>query len=51
MYRSIITASAILAISFLLLGGCGQTGPLYSPDLSDAPQEQTQVSAEAESDS
>lgn len=32
MHRAITTASTILAFSFLLMGGCGQTGPLYLPN-------------------
>ena len=46
MRNAIITVGTTLAISCLLLAGCGQTGPLYPPDESDAdtdaPQTQTQ---------
>ncbi|MBE9539372.1 MAG: lipoprotein [Proteobacteria bacterium] len=50
MRNAIITVGATLALSCLLLAGCGQTGPLYPAGESDtdAPQTQTQSPSSAE---
>ncbi len=45
--RPAITATSLaLAISLLLLGACGQTGPLYMPK-GDAKTAEGQIDAEA----
>ena len=51
MRNTIITVGATLAISCLLLAGCGQTGPLYRADNGDAEAPQAQSPSTAEQSS
>jgi len=43
MRRASITTGTALAISLLMLGACGQTGPLYPPDQEASARQDEQI--------